>query len=198
MRCVLYVQHFTKTMYSTEIKFMIECKDTVAAPNHLMKISDLASWLRQNGLNPVETLGQGTAGVAILLSTGEVIKITKSPREFGCVDYIVNHHLESEHLPEIFDYGTTPWGDYFILREHLYELSRNLRNSLPPSPSFLLDKAYLRQETPEVMDFYAQVKKATQEFKSLGLDFLDIDWIHNWGKRDNGTVVFYDLSCVPE
>lgn len=152
-------------------------------------------WLARQGLEAVEWLGKGTAGYVVLLSNGRALKVSSHDAEIECLEYLEENQLDSPHLPQVFDYGALPNRRYFIIREVLNPLPQSLLESLPPSPVFMLDRNYVRNQTPEVEAFYAQAEAAIEDIQSLGGSWADLDWIYNWGMREDGTLVMFDVSC---
>lgn len=156
----------------------------------------IEDWVAERGLEIQSFLGQGTSGAAWLLSNGQVLKVTTDERELECIEVLDSINATSPHLPIIYAYGELPSGDFFILREYLAPLPKSLLDALPLSPNPLLDRNYIREETPELLDFYEQYETAIAEFESYdGVMWRDLDWIHNWGIREDGTLVLFDASC---
>ncbi len=155
----------------------------------------LQQWLARQGLEAVEWLGRGTEGYVVLLSNGHALKVTFDDTEIACLEYLEENQLNSPHLPRVFDYGELPNGSYFIIREVFNPLPQSLLESLPLSPAFMRDRSYVRNQTSEVEAFYKQAEDAIEDIRSLGATWSDLDWIHNWGMRDDGTLVMFDVSC---
>lgn len=174
----------------------------------------IEDWVAERGLELHSFLGQGIHGTAWLLSNGQVLKVTFDENETRCLRWLASMDIESPHLPVIYEYGeltgpevydeyegygSPPGREFYILREYLAPLPASLLNALPPSSSPLLDREYVREKTPEVEAFYEQYARAIEELESIpGVIWRDMDYIQNWGLREDGTLVMFDVSCIKE